>query len=189
MATAVKKIPKSLIYEMVDGQALYYDGYLSVLEAERNIIDIVGSSYIQSLVLSNLIILLAQKLPSFYQVLTNEVGIQFAKNSWRAADIAIFEKSVLAEIKQENKYINRPPKLVIEVDTKVQLGAGEGSLDYVHHKTDQLLKFGVEKVIWIFTDSRKIMIATATAPWLTQDWSTNVDVMEGITLNIESLIA
>jgi hypothetical protein len=44
--------------------------------------------------------------------------------------------------------------MVIEVDIKIEL-EGINSTDYWTKKTQTLFNFGVEKVIWIFTEDKK----------------------------------
>ncbi|HMQ49987.1 MAG TPA: hypothetical protein PKA00_21230 [Saprospiraceae bacterium] len=41
---------------------------------------------------------------------------------------------------------------------------------------------------WIFTDSEKIMIAEPGQAWKTFNWTTSFEVLEGIEMNIESLL-
>ncbi|NJL59694.1 MAG: Uma2 family endonuclease [Desulfobacteraceae bacterium] len=154
-----KKIPECLIYEMADDLPIYYRGYEEVIKGRKQTEEIMGSSFIQSLIISRLFRFLIGELPEMYEILTNEIGLWFSKNSWRAADIAIYPKEKLKGIPLHNKYLDIPPKVVIEVDTKADLDKFTASADYYHKKTDALLMFGVEKIIWIFTDSRKVMIA------------------------------
>jgi len=59
---------------------------------------------------------------------------------------------------------------------------------YYNEKTEQLLDFGVEKVIWIFTDSKKTLIATQKKEWALVDWSKNIKIIDGLEINIEEVI-
>ena len=59
---------------------------------------------------------------------------------------------------------------------------------YFHKKTDELLAFGVEKVIWIFTDSEKIMVSEKNKDWQIINWTKDVVVMEGLAINLKKLI-
>jgi len=188
MKSIAQSIPKSLIYEVVDGQPIYYKGYKDYLNGEKQIEEIMGCSYIQSLIVTALVCLLGTQLDKKYQVLTSEVGLQFKEKRRRAADIAIFEKAELKKVKDPNKYLNIPPKIVIEVDIKAEPEKAMDTLSYFHKKTDELLNNGVEKVIWIFTDSRKVMIAEEAASWQISDWSVDVEIIDSIKVNIEKLI-
>ena len=62
------------------------------------------------------------------------------------------------------------------------------SFGYFHKKTDELLAFGVERVIWIFTDSRKIMISEKGKDWQILNWSKDVAILDGVNINLEKLI-
>ena len=55
-------------------------------------------------------------------------------------------------------------------------------------KTDKVLVFDAEKVIWIFTKSKKVMIATEKAPWLTINWNKNFELIDNQTINIQELL-
>lgn len=52
-----------------------------------------------------------------------------------------------------------------------------------------MLNHGVEKVIWIFTATSKVMVAENGNPWTIDNWSEDVEVIEQITMNIEKLLA
>jgi Uma2 family endonuclease len=188
MKSAIQNIPDELIYEMVKGKPVYYKGYLDVISGKKQLEELIGRSYLQSLIITNLVLLLGKYLPDSFRVLTNEIGLQFAKKSCRAADIAIFEKKKLKKSDKGNKYIRVPPKIVIEIDTKASIEEVKDTLGYFHKKTDELLDFGVEKVIWIFTDSKKVMIATKGKSWETHHWNTNITIMNDIQFNIQQMI-
>jgi Uma2 family endonuclease len=183
-----KKIPEYLIYEMDDGKPIYYRGYREHLQGQRELEEIMSSSYLQSFLVSELIQLLGKKLSGDYRILTNELGLQFKKKSWRAADIAIYKKADLKNHPLDNKYLPIPPKIVIEVDTKASFENFNTPMDYYTKKTDALLNFGVEKVIWIFTDAKKVMTATKNTQWVIDDWKVDVAVMENLNVNIEKLM-
>ncbi len=46
----------------------------------------------------------------------------------------------------------------------------------------------VEKVIWIFTKTKKVMVAEKGKKWIVQDWKDDFEMMEGIRLNISELL-
>lgn len=188
METAVQEIPEQLIYEMVDGKPIYYKNYREYLEGVKQIEELMGSSLLQSLIISRLVFFLQLNLGSDYEVLTNEVGIQFEKKSWRAAAIAIAQASEVDAAPAMEKYLNFAPEVVIEIDTKAELRSIENPLGYYHEKTDELLKFGVKKVIWIFTDTRKVMVARRNEKWETSGWDQEIEVMDGLRVKIEDLL-
>jgi hypothetical protein len=62
-------------------------------------------------------------------------------------------------------------------------------MDYIFEKIDDLHNFGVQKVIWVFTKNKKVMVAEAGKPWLTLDWATDVEVVEGLVINLADIVA
>lgn len=188
MEIAVQNIPKNLIYEMVDGQPIYYKNYQDYLNGTKQIDELMGSSLLQSLIISRFVFLLQTKLGVEYEILTNEIGIQFEKKSWRAADIAIVKASEIEKIDATNKYLGFPPDVVIEIDTKAELKEIKNPLGYYHQKTDELLKFGVNKVIWIFTETEKIMVAQKDENWETGTWDNEINVIDDCNIIISDLL-
>ena len=51
-----------------------------------------------------------------------------------------------------------------------------------------MLEFGVKKVIWIFTSSQKIIIAELNQPWLTVDWTNDIELIDGLTINVSKYL-
>ena len=189
MDIIVEKIPDSLVYEMWQGESVYYRGYKDYLKGTKKIEDIIGSSYFQGSLASQLLILLSRYLDNEkYRFLSNEIGLQMDKKSWRAADIAICEKSQLKGIPLDNKYLTVPPKVVIEIDTKANLDAIKNPLGYFQEKTEQLFQFGIEKVIWIFSDTEKVMLAETGLNWEIMDWYKDVLVLEDCVINIGNIV-
>ena len=188
MKNTAQPIPECLIYEMTEGKPIYYKGYKEYLKGGKQLEELMGSSYLQSLIITQLVFLLMSGLSKKYLVLTNEIGLQFKDKGWRAADIAIMETKKLKGIKRSNKYLSIVPKIVIEIDTKAELEEVKDSLGYFHKKTDELLDFGVEKVIWIFTDSEKTMIAEKNKDWQVLSWSKDVHIIDGLNVNLQKLI-
>ncbi len=187
MKNIVENIPKSLIYEMVDGKPIYYKGYREFLIGENKSGEPMGSSLLQSMIITRLVILLYKHLEQDYYILTNELGLQFSKGNWRAADIAIYKKSQIEPNNITNKYTKIPPEIVIEIDTKAEIEEVKDTFTYYNLKTDQLLEFGVEKVIWIFTDSQKVMLATKDKNWELLSWDKQIHVLEDLQINLEEI--
>ncbi len=184
-----KKLLKTLIYEKVSGKPIYYRDYEKVLRGELPPEAVMGSSGIQAYLIRLIVGFLLKVLDlSRYEVLFNELGFLYKKGSWRNLDIAIFEKEKVKSYLMEDKLIPVPPKVVIEIDTKADLSRYGGIEEYAHEKTQDLLDAGVEKVIWIFTRTKKVMIAEKGKKWIVQDWKDDFEVMEEIRLNIKELL-
>jgi len=182
------KIPADLIYEMVANTPIYYRGYHEVMQGQKTVEELMGSSFMQSLLISRIARFLMIRLPADYEILTNELGLQCAKGTTRAVDLAIYPKALLHGIPLHNKYLDVPPQIVIEIDTKADLSSFATPMDYYYLKTDELLAFGVNKVIWIFTEARKVMVAEARRDWLTRNWTQEIQILEDVALNLAQLL-
>lgn len=187
-APAKRRVPSSLIYEEIDGVPYYYRGYRSVLSRQKSKEDIMGASALQSAIVSLLIHLLYKFLPfDDYLIATNEPGLHLAPGVNLANDIAIFNQARLP-IPLDDKYFSVPPQAVIEVDVKIDLPANISETEYVYDKTQKLIDFGVEKVIWVLTKTRRTLIAQPNMPWILADWDTPVDVLPGCTFQLNPLL-
>jgi Uma2 family endonuclease len=180
----------ALIYELADGGPIYYNGYKDVLNGKKSIEALIGSSFLQAILIARIVAWLHEHFSDKYLVLTSELGIQIDRNNWRLADIALLNKSLASKIKAQEKYINVAPDFIIEIDTKAAIDEGGqiGGLDYFQTKTDTLLNFGVKKLVWIFTQNRKILVAENGKAWIIDNWDNLALEFEGKKLNLNSLI-
>ncbi len=183
-----RHIPNALIYELVGGAPIFYHGYKAYLNGDKTMEELMGSGYLQVFLIMAIIKHLLSEMPDAYQVFTNEIGIILKKGDWRALDIAIYRKDALKDVPLENKYLQIPPEVAIEIDTKADLENFTTAMDYVHKKTDDLLSFGIRKVIWIFTNSRKVMAAGVGEKWVTMGWDEPVQVINDIELNLADMV-
>lgn len=183
-----RKIPKELIYEMARGSPIYYRDYDKVLTGGKTLEEVMGSSGLQSYLIILILNLLLSKLSGRYVVLSNEVGFKFSPKSWRSLDIAIFEKEKVKDSLLKDEYITVPPKVVIEVDTKADLKKHGDVIHYINEKTDDLLGSGVERVIWVLTKERKVMVAEKGKRWFITDWDDEINYTENIKFSINQLL-
>ncbi len=180
------KIPAYLVYEIVKGKPVYYKGYKSVLNKTKTYEEIIMDSTLQAWLKSRITILLGNYLLSNgYDITTGEQGLFLPNGDKRGADIAIFKAD---EMVLNAHYARVAPEIIIEIDVKIHT-ENTTEFDYVVEKVNDYHGFGVKNVIWIFTKNKKIMVAKANKPWLTLDWTTEVEVMEGLTLNVGDLVA
>lgn len=185
-----KKIPDYLVKEVLDGIPVYYKGYRDVLNKTKTFEEIMADGLLQAIIKNWLQFLLSSRLDTNkYWVLAGEVGSHLSKKNNLAHDLTIFETSVLTPDKIGNKYADVPAKLIVEIDAEVEYGQGRTSEEYIHRKTQRVLDFGTEKIIWIFTVSRKIMVATPKEDWRTFDWNRDVEVLDGVTFNIPQFLS
>jgi Uma2 family endonuclease len=174
-----------LIYEIIDGKAIYYKKYQEVINQEKSIEEIMGTSTLQRLIIQYVLKVLFRNLDDQkYLVLTNEAGLHLNKHNNLAADIAIFDQKVLSPKAANHQYALVPPKIQIEVDIKADTERFDSAETYIHLKTQKLLDFGVEKVIWILSSSKKVLIATPNADWQLVDWQQEIEVIDGLRFSV-----
>ena len=184
-----RQLLKILTYEKVNGKPIYYRNYKKVLKGELPPEAVMGSGGLQAYLIILLLKFLLKHLDERkYIVLSNELGFLYKKGSWRNLDIALFEREKVKPYLLEDKLIPVPPKVVIEIDTKADLSKYCCLEEYVQEKTQDLLDAGVEKVIWIFTKTKKVMIAERNKKWVIQNWNEPFEVFENLTINLEELI-
>ncbi len=183
------QIPAFLIKETIDGQAFYYPNFRKVMAGEKTLDDIMGSSTLQSFIVSFLTYFVYENFnKKEYLALSSEIGIHIDRRNNLAGDLALFERGDLPAKKINLHYADVPPKVVMEVDTNIDYSE-EGAFDYVHLKTQKLLDFGVQRIIWIFTRSQKVMVAEPGQDWLTKDWNQDIELLDDKSFNVGSYLA
>lgn len=175
--TDIVEIPEYLVRETIDGIPFYYQGYEAVLHSQKKLEDIMGSSGLQSYIIATIVEFLNDHLNrETYKVLYNELGLHISHNTNLSSDISIFEKVQLRN-KLNEKYLEISPKVAFEVDTKVE-SINPAAYEYVNLKTQKLIDFGTEQVIWIFTSSKKVLLAQPNEDWLTKNWDSKISVLD-----------
>lgn len=185
--TAAPVIPSSLIYEVLNGRPLYYRGYREVIEKKLNPESVMGSSSLQSILVSLIYgYMLYNRDKKKYLPVTNEAGLHLDLKDNLSCDVAVFEKGTF-DI--NTKYFSTPPKIVIEVDIKIDLSEFAGQdHDYVAEKTQRLFDFGVERVLWVLSKSRRVFVAVPNQDWIFTEWSNDIPVMDDCVLNVKRLL-
>jgi Uma2 family endonuclease len=180
-------VPSYLIYEVLNGQPVYYRGYRDVLAGHTKAENIMGSSSLQAILVSLIhFFLMTQRDKKRYISVTNEAGVHLDLNSNLSCDVAIFEKETL---QVTTKYFNNAPKIVIEVDIKADVSERPGAeMEYIAEKTQRLFDFGVEKVFWVLSKPRRVFVAVPNQDWIFTDWGNDVPIMEGCVLNVKQLL-
>jgi Uma2 family endonuclease len=180
-----KKIPSSLIYEIMDGKPIYYKGYREVIGLKKTKAEIMGASTLQNFILQYILRILFRNLDeNEFHILTNEQGLHVGLKTNFSADIAIFESNKLPVKAADKHYASVPPKIQIEVDIDADLEDFETPDAYIYAKTEKLLDFGVEKMIWIMSASKKVLVATKGENWQIIDWHKEIDIIENLSFNI-----
>jgi len=177
----VRDIPASFVYEVMDGKPIYYKGYREALEQGKTAEEIIGSSTLQGIIIEYILRLLFRNLDEKkYHILTNEQGLHLNKRNNLSADIAIYAKADFSAAQANKRYASIAPKVQIEVDVSAEITGALTETSYINHKTDKLFQFGVEKVIWVLSDSKKIIVAVPNDNWQIIDWHKDIEVLDGL---------
>ena len=182
-----RKIPAWLVKETIDGKPFYYAGYRSVLNKRKTLDDIIPDSSLQNVIKIYLVLLMGQKLNlSKYWIFSGEVGLHIETSKNLALDFALVETSVCPPSKISNKHLDAPPKVVVEIDVNVESDQENFDAweDFIIPKINKLHAFGTQKVIWIFTKSKKVVLAEAGKTWQTFNWDEDVEMLNGVVFNI-----
>jgi hypothetical protein len=190
MKTALKenkKLLKELIYEEVNGKPIYYKNYKLVIKGKKTTEEVKMSSPLQSKIVSLILYFLISKIDkSKYEILSHEIGVK-TKSGKRAIDIGIFDKIKVNKFIEKASILPICPIIAIEIDTKAELKEGE-YMNYIHQKANDLLNSGAEKVIWILTKPKIILIAQKEKAWEIKKWNDDIEVMENIKFNLNKLL-
>jgi hypothetical protein len=182
-----RAVPAALVRETINGIPFYYRGYKDVLNKKKSLNDIMADSGLQTLLKKFFYDLLLRQLnPDLFEVFMGEVGAHLEHKSNMGLDVAVYETAQLAGEKFDFKYLEVVPKFVIEVDMKVSLD--DTGLDtfaqFLDFKTQKLFDAGVERLIWVLSSSKKVVIATPGNDWLIIDWNKEIELFQGIKANI-----
>jgi Uma2 family endonuclease len=189
MKTALKenkKLLKDLIYEEVNGKPIYYKNYKLVIKGKKKLEEIMASSGLHALILETIRDYLKKMLKKAYIILTGEVGVKTI-SGYRALDIGIFDFDKIKPYLNRDKILPICPIIAIEIDTKADLKEDE-YMNYIYDKANDLLNSGAEKVIWILTKPKIILIAQKEKSWEIKKWNDDIEVMENIKFNLNRLL-
>jgi len=182
---STSSIPDDLVYEIARGRPIYYRGYKEVINGNTTLESIMAESSLQAWLKAQLgFQLITQLMGKNYEVLSGELGLLLGGGNRRGADISVYRSD---ELVLHARFANTPPLAIIEIDTQIDL-TDENEMDYVLDKIDDYLNFGVKKVIWIFTNSRKVMIAEPQSPWLTVGWESEIKIVGGASFNLSKML-
>jgi len=179
-----KQIPSDCIYEMDAGKPIYYKGVQAYLEGKKQNEKTMPDSKFQSWLKGKIYLVLSLLVDEIKYVLTvGELGLSIEKHTWRAVDVTIFDRKIF---KLENTYSKEPPIIALEIDIKGEFKTSKARQKDHQKKIKQLLDFGVQKIIWVYTDTQKVKVITKENT-TTFDWTTPVEVLDGHHLNISDL--
>lgn len=95
-----------------------------------------------------------------YVIMTNEIGLHLSLGNNLSSDIIIYQREDYIRYEVNELYFNIAPKIVIEVDVKIDLER-ISDIDYVTEKSQALFGFGVDRILWFFTHNKKVIAGTA----------------------------
>ena len=148
----------------------------------------MGSSGLQSVIVSTLHAFLFAFLRKKYWVLTNEPGNNLELGNNVSYDISIYDKAVLTADKFNRHYLKLPPKVFVEVDIEFEVEEHLSEFEYLERKTQNLLNRGTERVIWFFTATQKVMVCENGKDWLMSGWNKTIEIADGATVNLVELM-
>lgn len=187
-AKYIRKVPAYLVHEEMDGKPLYYKDYKSVLNNSKSIEEIMGSSALQSVIIQYILKVIFSNIndDDFY-VLSNEVGSHIDIKNNLSYDIAVFDSKVLTAEKINKKYIDVAPKIVIEVDNEADV-TELTEIGYIYKKSHKMLDFGVERIFWVLTEIKSVIIIEKNKDWKVIEWQKDIKLINGISINIQAYL-
>lgn len=181
-------VPPYLVYETLGGIPVLYKGWKNVLSGKQDFEGIIGYVSIQWMLISFLKDYLQPLFGKGKWVLSGEGGLSISQETILTVDLAIIDRRLISLKTLTNNYLAIPPEVVINVDSKADLNSLPYSADdYYHVKTQQLLDFGTEQVVWIYSENKKIVIAKPDQPWLTVNWTDEIEII-GHRFTLQSMI-
>jgi hypothetical protein len=109
--------------------------------------------------------------------------LHISHNDNFGCDIALFDKTVLLPKEVGLKYATVPPTIVFEIDILADI-ANRSEESYMYKKTQKLLDFGVQKVFWITSASKKVLVATNDDDWRVMSWDKNIEILNQVYFNV-----
>jgi hypothetical protein len=184
-----KTLPEELVYETIAGRVFYRKGYREVLNKTKTIEEIIGSSGLQSIIVSYLMKTLFKLDDEKFWILSNEIGLHIDHRNNPASEIGIFDINVLTPDLVDIHYVSVPAKVFIEVDIRADMD-DIGETGYINLKTQELFSFGAEKVIWVLSNIQKVIVAEkGEQNWPWTDWNEDIEVLDGVAFNVGKYLA
>jgi hypothetical protein len=99
----------------------------------------------------------------------------------------VYEKQRLTPNFIDEHYLQIPPLINIEIDVEID-NANFMDYEYIDRKTKNLLAFGVQKVLWVLTKTKQVIVAEPDQNWLVIDWHKDIEIFDGITFNVPAYL-
>ncbi|MBV6442197.1 MAG: Uma2 family endonuclease [Haliscomenobacteraceae bacterium CHB4] len=186
-----RNIPAYLVREVIDGIPFYYPGYRQIMNKTKTIEEAMSDSGLQFFLKLYVYDLFNDNLDKKkYRIGAGELEFHPDYRNNMGLDVVVFDRKVLTPDKITNKFVSVPARFVLEVDVNVELPDRNSDLfqEYVVRKVRRLFAFGTEKVVWVFTKSKTVISATADKPWQFYEWDKDVELLNGVIMNIGAYI-
>lgn len=181
-----RRVPEYLVKDEIDGVKFYYPGYRQVMAGKKTLEEIMGWSGLQGIIVSYFTEFLMKQLNlRKYRVIPGETGNHLSLRNNLSLDIAIFERSVLTASKITTKYVDVPAYCVIEIDVQAEWEEGNMSdVEFIGLKTKKLFEFGTQKLVWVLSKSKKVIVAEPGKRWEIIEWDEDIELIEDISFNV-----
>ena len=177
-------VPEYLVYEIIDGKPCYYKGYRDVLAKTKTLEEITGRGVYLWVITEYLLrTLFAMPNKSKYHIATCRPVVHLDRYNNITGDVMLFDKRDLPSSSISFKYAAVPTLIHIGIDIAADT-EDESDIIYLEKKTNKLLAFGTGKIIWIFTKSQRVLIATAANNWQWYNWTETLPLIDNVTFNI-----
>jgi Uma2 family endonuclease len=131
----------------------------------------MGCSEIQARIISAILQFLFKNVDTrLYDILSGEVGIHLSHTNNFAIDIAVFDRASLPKNRDKNKYLPVAPLFAFEVDINIEQEEEylhkkkrKDDFSYMLNKSSRLIASGTQKVIWILTASKIVLVFEKSA--------------------------
>ncbi|MFN8348228.1 MAG: Uma2 family endonuclease [Spirosomataceae bacterium] len=182
-----RKVPEYLIKEILDGKPVYYKGYRTVMFGDKKLEDIMGASSLQALIISYIQRILWKFLSEDdYFVFSGEPGLHLEHRNNLSGDLIVYKAEQLTKF--DKHYFQSAPLLQIEVDVEID-NTNFTDNEYLTKKTQKLLDFGVQRVIWVLTPTRTVIVAEPDQDWRIINWNKEILLLNDIMMNIGAYLA
>jgi Uma2 family endonuclease len=180
-------IPTQLVKEIIDEKPYYYKGYQKVLLGESTLESIMGSSELQSTLVSILNnYLWAQLDRKVYKITSGEPGFHLSPRSNFSNDLAIYRRADLAKERNVKEYFQVAPLVAIEVDIKIE--SGEDDFTYMLKKSTRMIEAGTSSVVWILTQLYSLVVYSRDVDGTVQprviSWSKSHQILPGVSIQL-----
>lgn len=185
------KVPKNLIREVIDGVPFYYLGYRDVMNGTKTFEEIMSDSGLQFFIKMYLNDLFSEGLDrKKYRFGAGELGFHQSLRNNMGFDVVVYDREVLTPAMISPKFVKVAPKLLIEVDVNVEMSDPTADIfeNYVARKVKKVFAYGTEKVVWIFTKSRKVLVWERGSDCQFLDWNSEIELLDGVKMNVGEYI-